>query len=101
MKPATTGKVGKRGHPATQFKPGQSGNPKGRPVGSRQRLGEKFINDLAADYDVHGAAAIVTLRTEQPAAYIKIVADLMPKDLNLNVDASQAFVEMLKMVSGE
>lgn len=97
----TTGVTKKPRGPGRKFLPGQSGNPKGRPVGSRQRLGEKFINDLAADYDAHGSAAIVTLRTEQPAAYIKIVADLMPKDLNLNVDASQAFVEMLKMVSGE
>ena len=28
---------------APQWQPGQSGNPKGRPIGSRNKLNEKFI----------------------------------------------------------
>jgi hypothetical protein len=30
----------------TRFKPAQSGNPKGRAVGTRQRLGEAFLTDM-------------------------------------------------------
>ena len=33
---------------------GQSGKPSGRPMQSRQRLGEKFIAVLAADFELHG-----------------------------------------------
>jgi hypothetical protein len=65
-----------------QFKPG---NP-GRPKGSRNKLGEHFIQALAEDFERHGAAVIERVRQEQPAVYIKVVAGLLPKDLNLNVN---------------
>ena len=32
------------------FKPGQSGNPKGRPKGARNRLGTQFLEALEADF---------------------------------------------------
>ena len=64
-----------------QFKPGQGG----RPRGSRNKLGEDFINALADDFAKHGAVAIERVREEKPDAYLKVIATLMPKDLNLNV----------------
>ena len=64
-----------------QFKPGQGG----RPRGSRNKLGEDFINALADDFARHGAVAIERVREEKPDAYLKVIATLMPKDLNLNV----------------
>jgi hypothetical protein len=71
------------GHPplAHRFQPG---NP-GRPRGSRNKLGEAFIAALAEDFEKHGAAVIERVRQERPADYIKVVASLLPKDLNLNV----------------
>src|SRR4051794_14484929 len=64
-----------------QFKPGHGGRPKG----SRNKLGEDFINALAEDFAKHGAAAIERVRLEKPDAYIKVVASLLPKDVNLNI----------------
>jgi uncharacterized protein DUF5681 len=34
----------------TPLKPGQSGNPKGRPKGARNRLGTPFLEALEADF---------------------------------------------------
>jgi hypothetical protein len=64
-----------------QFKPGQGGRRKG----SRNKLGEDFIQALADDFERHGAEVIERVRVEKPEAYIKVVASLLPKDLNLNV----------------
>jgi hypothetical protein len=64
-----------------QFKPGQGGRRKG----SRNKLGEDFILALADDFERHGAEAIERVRMEKPEAYLKVIASLLPKDLNLNV----------------
>ena len=81
------------------FKKGQSGNPKGRPEGSKNRLQEGFLRELADDFQVHGAAAIVAMREERPGDYIRVVAGLMPKDANFNMKADEAFVKLWEMVS--
>jgi hypothetical protein len=69
---------------ATQFKAGAgSANPGGKPVGSRNALQGDFMRELAEDFKLYGKAAIATTRAEQPAQYLKIVASLMPKELEI------------------
>ncbi len=68
------------------WKPGQSGNPAGKPKGARNRLGEAFLEALASDFDQFGVAAIIAVRTERPHEYLKVVASILPKDINLKVD---------------
>lgn len=69
---------------ATLFKPGVSGNPAGRPKGARSRLQESFLTALAEDFTEHGVAAIQAMRQDKPGDYIKTVASLMPKQLELD-----------------
>ena len=70
------------------FAPGQSGNPAGRPKGSRNRLADAFIADLAAAWEKHGVQALETCASEEPGTFLKVIAGLMPKDVNLNLEIS-------------
>jgi hypothetical protein len=64
------------------FEPGRSGNPAGGPVGSRhrQQLNGEFIAALLRDFRQGGPKAIERVRRTQPAAYLKILALLMPRE---------------------
>ncbi len=61
------------------FKPGEGGRKKG----SRNKLGEDFIQAIAEDFENHGAAVIERVRQERPTDYLKVVASLLPKDVNI------------------
>lgn len=77
--------------PARGFQPGTSGNPKGRPVGTRSRLGAMFLTDILRDWEEHGVAAITAFRTERPHEYVKVVASLLPRELNVKVNELDEF----------
>ncbi len=58
----------------------------GRPKGARNKLGEEFLTALQEDFTAHGKGVIEKVRAERPHEYLKIVASLMPKELNLRTD---------------
>ncbi len=67
-----------------RFLTGNSGG--GRPKGSRNKLGEQFLEALAQDFAEHGQQAIVDCREEKPTEYVKVVAGLLPKELLVRKD---------------
>jgi hypothetical protein len=73
--------------PAHLWGPGQSGNPAGRPKGSRNKLSEDFVAALYDDFQEHGSAAIAACRAEKPDVYLRVIAGLLPKDLHLKVQS--------------
>ncbi len=58
------------------WKPGQSGNPAGRPVGSRQLIAGEFLTDALADWKENGKAAFAALATEKPEEYLRLMAEV-------------------------
>lgn len=78
---------------ANKWQPGQTGNPAGRPKGSRNKLGEAFIAAMYDDFTEHGAAVIETVRTEKPDQYLKVVASILPQQLNVRVSEFDELTE--------
>jgi Family of unknown function (DUF5681) len=66
--------------PINLWQPGQSGNPAGRMRGSRNKLTEEVICALLRDFRQHGQKAVARVRQTQPAAYLKILALLVPRE---------------------
>jgi hypothetical protein len=69
-----------------RFKTGNIGG--GRKPGSRNKLGEEFIAQFAADVAEHGKSVIERVRVEKPEVYLKVWADLLPRKTELNVDVN-------------
>ena len=66
-----------------QFKRGQSGNPGGRPKGSRARLSEDFLRDLYEAWQQRGEEAVTRVMNENPEAFMRMIVRLMPKHLRI------------------
>jgi len=94
-----TGKTEKKLRNLKPFQPGQSGNPKGRPKGARNRLGTAFLEALEDDFNQFGPNAIAQVREKKPEVYMRVVADLLPKEASINVEASEAFVNLWRRIS--
>jgi Family of unknown function (DUF5681) len=73
----------KPGNP--NWKPGQSGNPKGRPVGSRQKIAEQLLTAFAAVLDEDPVVALRELKQNDPAKFWTIASGLLPKETLLSV----------------
>ena len=71
---------------STKFQPGQSGNPKGRPKGSRNKLSEHFVTDHQELWDEQGPEILRRVAKESPDKLLTAMVQVLPKDLQVTVD---------------
>jgi hypothetical protein len=63
-----------------KFAKGGPGGP-GRGVGVKNRLTRKILEDLHAEWEEGGRAAMRIARIEDPVAFVKICTSLLPREL--------------------
>ena len=84
-----------RGRP---FKPGQSGNPQGRPRGSRNKI-TKLLLDLVeaevAKSTQGGTGSLAALRESDPATFWRLVASLVPRELEFDTRPPVTFTMII------
>jgi hypothetical protein len=68
-----------------QWKPGQTGNPNGRPVGSRTAFSGAFMRDLAEVWAEHGKDTMLRTAKSSPETFFATCARLLPKDVELTI----------------
>lgn len=78
-------------HLAPAWKPGESGNPSGRPKGARSRLGERFLESLEALWKERGQEILDRTVAESPAVIVQMVAKLLPRDVKFEVSGGAQF----------
>ena len=72
-----------------RFVAGNSGNG-GRKPGSRNKLGEQFLSDLRDVWQTHGIQALEKCAEEEPGTFVRVIAGLLPKtvDINMSLDVA-------------
>jgi Family of unknown function (DUF5681) len=66
------------------WKPGESGNPNGRPVGSRNQFSNAFMADLSSVWDEHGKTAMEFTAKTQPAVFFATAARVAARRAAIN-----------------
>lgn len=88
----TSDNTGKK-QKASLFKPGQSGNPKGRPKGAKNKLGEDFLNDIHDLWKLNGKDYLVSMAERNPGEFVRVVASVLPKEITVDGDIKHAHIE--------
>jgi len=56
----------------------------GRVKGSRNKISEAFLKDLAAEWEVSGPDALKVMAKEDPSGFVKVTAALLPKEFEIS-----------------
>lgn len=68
------------------WKAGKSGNPRGRPKGSRHKFSEQFLSDVLEAWNEQGPQVLQRVIKEDPAAYLRAMIAILPKEHNVKIN---------------
>jgi len=71
--------------PDYRWKKGQSGNPAGRPEGSRNKFAGALFDDVYETWQTHGRAALIVTAEQYPNEFVRVCASLMPRETHATV----------------
>lgn len=66
----------------------------GRPKGSRNKLGEQFIQDLYSEWQESGVSALKRVAADDPTAFVRLVAGVLPRELDATLTVSSEHLEL-------
>ena len=66
--------------------PGKSGNPAGKPPGTRTAFSQGFIRDFALVWAEEGLEAVRKVAKKSPEAFVAIAARICPNDVRLTLE---------------
>jgi hypothetical protein len=61
----------------------QTAPRQGRMKGSRNKLGADFLYALQREFEQHGESAIRRVRVDDPTGFLKVIASVLPKELEI------------------
>jgi hypothetical protein len=70
----------------TRWPPGKSGNPAGKPPGTRTAFSQGFIRDFALVWAEEGLEAVRKVAKKSPEAFVAIAARICPNDVRLTLE---------------
>jgi hypothetical protein len=76
-----------------QWKPGQSGNLQGRPMGSRNQFSNAFMQDLAEVWAEHGKETMQHTARTNPETFFAVCSRLLPRDVAISIQAQQPILD--------
>ncbi len=68
----------------------------GRPKGSRNKLGEQFIQDLYSEWQESGVSALKRVAADDPTAFVKLVAGVLPRELDASLNVTVEHIDLMR-----
>ncbi|WGR67834.1 MULTISPECIES: DUF5681 domain-containing protein [unclassified Bradyrhizobium] len=79
------------------WKPGQSGNPLGRPQGARSKFSEAACADALADWTKNGANVLERVRETDPSTYLRVLFAIIPRNVELSIENRTGPMDAVEM----
>ena len=78
-----------------RWKPGESGNPEGRPMGARSKLGTQIVNDFLENWNLNGKRVLQEAADKDVSTYLRVACAILPKVIELDDDTKELIKEVL------
>jgi hypothetical protein len=80
------------------WKKGERGNPHyaGRAKGSRNKINQDYIDAFCREFEKHGEAVFAEVRKKMPHVWLKLAAELLPKQVQVEHGLAEMTDEQLE-----